>query len=60
MDDGTVFRSMREFWLWVIVVTLLIFVCFLLFLGILHVETRLNKADRLIKEAQKLTETKEK
>ena len=51
---------MREFWLWVIVVTLLIFLCFILFLGILHVEKRLKESDRLVEEAKKLTQQKEK
>ena len=47
---------MREFWLWVIVVTLLLFLMFLLFIGILHLEKRMNKADQLIEKAQKLNE----
>ena len=47
-NDGTVFSSMKEFWFWVAIVTLLIFCIILLSLGIIHVQKQLNKADAII------------
>lgn len=47
-DDGTVFSSMKEFWLWVAIVTLLIFCIMLLSFGIIHVQKQINKADAIL------------
>ena len=34
MDDGTVFSSMKEFWLWIIVVSLILAMLFVVLLDI--------------------------
>jgi hypothetical protein len=39
---------MKEFWLWVIIVTLLLFCIMALSLMLIHVEKRINKADAII------------
>lgn len=39
---------MKEFWLWVVIVSLLILCIMALSIMVLHVEKRLNKADAII------------
>lgn len=48
VDDGTVFSSMREFWLWVTIVTLLIFLLFVTSIGLLHLDKKLKEANALV------------
>ena len=48
LDDGTVFRSMKEFLFWVTIVTLIIFIMFALFLGILYVDKQIKKTEALV------------
>jgi len=47
-NDWIVFNSMREFWLWVIVVTLIIFCLMVLSFAIVHTNSQLKKADAMI------------
>ena len=39
---------MKEFLFWVTIVTLIIFIMFALFLGILHVDKQIKKAEALV------------
>ena len=47
-DGGTVFRSMKEFLLWVIIVTLMIFIMFALFLSVLYVDKQVKKTEAML------------
>ena len=46
--DWTVFHSMREFWFWVAIVTLIIFCLMGLSFAIIHVNKQINKAEALL------------
>jgi O-succinylbenzoate synthase len=39
---------MREFWLWVAIVTLLIFLMFVMGIGLVYLDKRLKKAEAII------------
>jgi short subunit fatty acids transporter len=44
----TVFHSMKEFWFWVVIVTLIIFCLMGLSMAIIHTEKQLKKVDALV------------
>jgi predicted membrane protein len=46
--DWTVFSSMREFWFWVAIVTLIIFCLMGLSFAIIHVNKQITKAEALL------------
>lgn len=48
MDDGVVFRSMKEFWLWVAVVTLIIFILMVLSFAVAYQSKQLKQAEALL------------
>ena len=54
VDDGTVFSSMKEFWFWVAIVTLLIFLLFVTMLGLVYVDKRIKKAEAVLIRAEQL------
>ena len=64
MDDGVVFRSMKEFWLWVAVVTLIIFILMVLSFAVAYQSKQLKQAEALLvrieekERKQKLLERK--
>jgi len=47
VDDGTVFSSMKEFWFWVAIVTLLIFLNFATWMGLVYMDKKLTKTEAL-------------
>jgi hypothetical protein len=54
MDDGTVFRSMKEFYWWVLIVT-----CLIMLLGFsialaLYADQRIRKAEIILQRAEQL------
>ena len=60
VDDGTVFNSMREFWLWVAIVTLLLFCIMLVSFGVVHTHKQLNKAEALLQRLEEKEKKREK
>ena len=46
--DWTVFHSMKEFWFWVAIVTLIIFCLMGLSFAIIHVNKQITKAEALL------------
>ena len=64
MDDGVVFRSMKEFWFWVAIVTLIIFILMMLSFAVVHQSKQLKKAEAMLvrieekERKQKLLERK--
>ena len=60
VDDGTVFNSMREFWLWVAIVTLLLFCIMLVSFGVVHTHKQLNKAEALLLRLEEKEKKREK
>jgi hypothetical protein len=47
VDDGTVFSSMKEFYWWVAIVTLLIFLNFVTWMGLVYMDKKLTKTEAL-------------
>jgi hypothetical protein len=47
VDDGTVFSSMKEFYWWVAIVTLLIFLNFATWMGLVYMDKKLAKTEAL-------------
>jgi heme/copper-type cytochrome/quinol oxidase subunit 2 len=47
-NDWNVFHSMREFWFWVAIVTLIIFCVVMLSFVVLHTDKQLKKVNALI------------
>jgi len=60
VDDGTVFRSMKEFWLWVVIVTLLLFLAMLLSFGLVHNHKQIQKVDALLQRLEDKEKKREK
>ena len=60
MDDGTVFNSMKEFWFWVVIVTLLLFCIMLVSFGLAHTYKQLNKAEVLLQRLEEKERKREK
>ena len=54
MDDGTVFSSMKEFWLWVTIVTLLTFLLFVTSLGLLYTHKQIKRTEAILQRAEQL------
>ena len=48
------FRSMKEFWYWVAIVTLLIFLLFVSLVGILYINKQIKKAEAILIRAEQL------
>jgi hypothetical protein len=65
VGDGVVFRSMKEFWFWVLIVTFLIVLLGFSVALSLHADQRVRKAEIILQRAeqlerkQKLSERKE-
>ena len=47
-DDWVVFKSMKEFWFWVAIVTLIIFCLMMLSFMVIHTDKQLKKVDALV------------
>ncbi len=60
VDDGTVFRSMKEFWLWVVIVTLLLFLAMILSFGLVHNHKQIQKVDALLQRLEDKEKKREK
>ena len=54
MDDGTVFRSMKEFWFWVMIVTLLIAILAFSLVAMLHIDKQLRETKVILQRAEQL------
>lgn len=54
VDDGTVFSSMTEFKFWVIIVTLLIFLLFMMSLGLVYLDKKIKKAEAILIRAEQV------
>jgi len=52
VDDGTVFSSMKEFYWWVAIVTLLLFLNLLTWAGLVHMDKKLTKTEALCLRAE--------
>jgi Flp pilus assembly protein TadB len=59
-DDWTVFRPMKEFWLWVIVVTLIIFCLMGLSFAIVYTNAQIKKVDALVLRMEQKEKKREK
>jgi hypothetical protein len=51
---------MREFWLWVAIVTLLLFCIMLVSFGVAHTHKQLNKAEALLQRLEEKEKKREK
>ena len=51
-DDWTVFNSMREFWLWAIVISMIIVCVMVLFIMIAHVTVQVRKAELILERIE--------
>ena len=58
VDDGTVFSSMNEFRFWIIIVTLLIFLNFVAWMGILYMDKKLKRTEVILLRAEQLEKDK--
>ena len=54
VDDGTVFRSMKEFWLWVLIVTFLIALLGFSIASALFSYQQVRKAEAILQRAEQL------
>ena len=54
MDDGTVFRSMKEFWFWVLIVTFLIALLGFSNASALYSTQMVRKAEVILQRAEQL------
>ena len=54
MDDGTVFRSMKEFWFWVMIVTLLTAILAFSLVAMLHIDKQLRETKVILQRAEQL------
>jgi hypothetical protein len=52
--NWTVFHSMKEFWFWVAIVTLLIFCLMGVSFAIIHVNKQLTKAEVILQRAEQI------
>ena len=60
VDDWTVFNSMREFWLWVAIVTLLLFCIMLVGFGLAYTHKQIQKAEAIIIRLEEKEKKREK
>lgn len=60
MDDWTVFNSMKEFWLWVVIVTLIVVLLGFTLLSALHMGKQLRKTEAILIRAEQLEKKKPK
>ena len=58
MDDGTVFRSMKEFWFWVMIVTLLIAILAFSLVAMFHVDKQLRDTKVILQRVEQLDKEK--
>ena len=58
VDDGTVFSSMKEFWLWVAIVTLILFLLFASALGFFYTQKQIKKTEAILLRAEQLEKDK--
>jgi predicted membrane protein len=58
--DWNVFHSMREFWFWVAIVTLIIFCLMGLSFAIIHVNKQITKAEAILQRAEQLEKKRSK
>jgi hypothetical protein len=58
VDDGTVFRSMKEFWLWVAIVTLLIAILAFTLIVAAHVDKQLRETKAILQRMEQLDKEK--
>ena len=54
MDDGTVFRSMKEFYWWVLIVTCLIALLGFSIASSLYADKQVRKAEAILQRAEQL------
>ena len=54
MDDGTVFRSMKEFYWWILIVTFLIVVLAFSLVTMLHVDKQLRETKVILQRVEQL------
>ena len=54
MDDGTVFRSMKEFYWWVLIVTFLIALLGFSIASSLYADKQVRKAEVILQRAEQL------
>jgi hypothetical protein len=59
-DDWTVFHSMKEFWFWVAIVTLLIFCIMALSMVALHTDKQLKEVKALVVRLEEKEKKREK
>jgi hypothetical protein len=63
VDDGTVFRSMKEFYWWVAIVTLLLFINLMTWVGLAYMDKKLTKTEALcirVEEKEKKNDRRKK
>lgn len=58
MDDGTVFRSMKEFWFWVLIVTLLTAILAFSLVAMFHVDKQLRDTKAILQRVEQLDKEK--
>ena len=58
MGDGTVFSSMKEFWLWVAIVTLILALLCGTLVAVFHVEKQLRKTEAILLRAEQFDKKK--
>ena len=54
MDDGTVFSTMKEFWLWIIVVSLILALLFMTTLGLVYNHKLIKKTEVILQRAEQV------
>ena len=54
MGDGVVFRSMKEFWFWVLIVTFLTVLLGFSITAALYADQRVRKAEIILQRAEQL------
>jgi hypothetical protein len=59
-DSGVVFHSMKEFWFWVAIVTLIIFCLMMLSFVIIHTDKQLKKVNALVIRLEEKEKKREK
>ena len=58
VGDGTVFSSMKEFWLWVAIVTLILALLCGTLVAVFHVEKQLRKTEAILLRAEQFDKKK--
>ena len=54
MDDGTVFRSMKEFYWWILIVTLLTAILAFSLVAMLHIDKQLRETKAILQRVEQL------